>query len=293
MSAFEALTSDDFTGHLPEVLLNYGQGTGLTASSTTTGSRPPPITAVQVDGAFTEEIEGLLRLKNSRRLEMGWHLLHPDVGATALSDAELVASILLRLVSAPEYRTRLLGLKDESALSMLEIMQSVGVSFTLLGWSLALLTLDYQWLDSTPPSHPTRRTILHIMVKLSATSGQLPSSLFLEGILVDTTNDSGYKRTGGFADVYQGTYQGQPVAIKQPRFFGDIGVAHSVYGYSDLALSFLTNLCGAEALSRDSSMASAQAPLPAPFHRNGQRRYDIFNAWALFGVSLDEAWYPE
>jgi hypothetical protein len=130
------------------------------------------------------------------------------------------------------------------------------------------------------------------MVKLSATSGQLPSSLFLEGILVDTTNDSRYKRTGGFADVYQGTYQGQPVAIKQARFFGDIGVAHSVYGYSDLALSFLTNLCGAEALSRNSSMASAQAPLPAPFHRNGQRRYDTFNAWALFGVSLDEAWYP-
>jgi hypothetical protein len=65
------------------------------------------------------------------------------------------------------------------------------------------------------------------MVRLSGASGQFPRSLFLDDLQAETSADSRVERVGGFANVYRGTYHGKPVAIKQPRFFGELSVAHS------------------------------------------------------------------
>jgi hypothetical protein len=140
MSAFEALTSDDFTSHLSKVLPNSGFPASSNSQAT---SNPLPKPPIQVDGAFDREMQDLLLWKDTRQLSMEWRLLHHAFnGTSALSDAEFVAPALLRLVSAPKYRTRLLGLKDERALDLLEIMQLVRVSFTLPRWSPALLIPD-------------------------------------------------------------------------------------------------------------------------------------------------------
>jgi hypothetical protein len=52
--------------------------------------------------------------------------------------------------------------------------------------------------------------------------------LFLSKDSIDVDLDHRYP--GGFADVYKGVYDRKAVAIKQPRFFGDLALAHTVRG---------------------------------------------------------------
>jgi hypothetical protein len=54
-----------------------------------------------------------------------------------------------------------------------------------------------------------------MLVKLSTNSGVLPKDLFIQG--VNVRNDRDPDATGGFADVFLGTYKGQKVAIKRLR----------------------------------------------------------------------------
>jgi serine/threonine protein kinase len=51
-------------------------------------------------------------------------------------------------------------------------------------------------------------------VKLAASSHELPPSLFVNEIVLDSRDPSFF---GGFADVFRGTYRGIPVAVKRPR----------------------------------------------------------------------------
>jgi hypothetical protein len=70
-----------------------------------------------------------------------------------------------------------------------------------------------QYLDFAPRSHPFRRTATHLIVKIADRSNELPSSLVMDGI-IRTPHP---QICGGFADVHQGLYVGELVAIKMPR----------------------------------------------------------------------------
>lgn len=81
-----------------------------------------------------------------------------------------------------------------------------------------------------------------MLVKLSARSGQLPHSLFISKDIIEVDLD--HRLPGGFADVYKGVYAGRLVAIKQPRFFGDLALAHMVRGKVSCKEKATTKLSG-------------------------------------------------
>jgi hypothetical protein len=73
-----------------------------------------------------------------------------------------------------------------------------------------------QWLDNgSSLKHPLRRAVIYILVKLAAESGEYPPSLFITGVDVGSNRDP--VATGGLADIFRGTYQGQDVAVKRLR----------------------------------------------------------------------------
>jgi hypothetical protein len=78
-----------------------------------------------------------------------------------------------------------------------------------------------QWLDNQSPSRQDNiavyRRALYFMVKLAANSGELPPSLFLEGVEIGSSRDPTY--LGGFADIFRGRFQSSDVAVKRLRLF--------------------------------------------------------------------------
>jgi hypothetical protein len=62
-------------------------------------------------------------------------------------------------------------------------------------------------------THSFRRQATHLIVKVADRSDNLPSSLFLKGV----SRSSSEQLCGGYADVYQGMYEGGFVAIKMSR----------------------------------------------------------------------------
>jgi hypothetical protein len=75
--------------------------------------------------------------------------------------------------------------------------------------------------ESEPPS-PSRnnanalRSARQMLLELSVRSNVTPSSLFLKRIFPSTDKAIGY---GAHADVFPGTYEDQPVALKRLRVF--------------------------------------------------------------------------
>lgn len=57
--------------------------------------------------------------------------------------------------------------------------------------------------------------MIYLLVKLSSHSNQLPKSLFVEGIEIGHSRDP--TASGGFADIFCGTYAGAKVAVKRLR----------------------------------------------------------------------------
>jgi hypothetical protein len=58
-----------------------------------------------------------------------------------------------------------------------------------------------------------------MLLKLSTTSGILPRDVFIQG--VDIGPDRDPWTSGGFADVFRGTYDGQQVAVKRLRIMNE------------------------------------------------------------------------
>jgi hypothetical protein len=81
--------------------------------------------------------------------------------------------------------------------------------------SINLFADDIQWLDLSDPEHPGRRRLLYLLIKLAAASEHLPSSMFLNGVDLGDVRDPW--TTGGFADIFRGTFQGQRVVGKRLR----------------------------------------------------------------------------
>ena len=67
----------------------------------------------------------------------------------------------------------------------------------------------------TPISFP-RTYIRQLILELALKRGQVPVSLFVKDVKV-LDNES--RAAGGFADIYYGTYKGQPVALKCLRIY--------------------------------------------------------------------------
>ena len=63
-----------------------------------------------------------------------------------------------------------------------------------------------------------RQGLFIVSIRISIDLGISPLLLLHEGVECDD-KDSIF--AGGYSDVYRGTYRGQPVALKRPRFFSD------------------------------------------------------------------------
>jgi hypothetical protein len=60
------------------------------------------------------------------------------------------------------------------------------------------------------------RHALYLLVKLSANTYILPTSLFVQGVDIGSMRDP--LHGGGFADIYRGRHKGLEVAVKKLRF---------------------------------------------------------------------------
>jgi hypothetical protein len=76
-----------------------------------------------------------------------------------------------------------------------------------------------QYLDLIPDQHPRRRGATHLIIKLACQSGELPRSLFAEGVELPAHCEND-RKCGGFGDVYRGQLGRRPVAVKKPRLVG-------------------------------------------------------------------------
>lgn len=85
---------------------------------------------------------------------------------------------------------------------------------SLTGCTLNTIWID-KWLDEAPADVPHRRNIIYLFVRLAERSGELPQSLFIRGVDIGSSRDP--YRTGGFSDVFFGTYLGKNVAVKRLR----------------------------------------------------------------------------
>jgi hypothetical protein len=56
--------------------------------------------------------------------------------------------------------------------------------------------------------------VLKVLVYIATESNELPSGLFIRGVHIDSQCPAG---CGAFADVFRGTLDGQPIAIKRLR----------------------------------------------------------------------------
>jgi hypothetical protein len=116
----------------------------------------------------------------------------------------------LRGTQKVEEKARLMSLRSKAAIEVLEGLQAVRSNrvFPYCCW-LGLL----QWLNSNP-WHAQRPRALKVLVDLATSSNELPSGLFIQGIQLHSHLPDSF---GAYADVFRGTYQGHPVAVKRLR----------------------------------------------------------------------------
>lgn len=118
------------------------------------------------------------------------------LSTTKATDADQLHGLSLMQYAVQKRLTRewVLNLRDRDAICMLDVLQN--------------------WLDSES-AHPIRQRVILLLVKLAATSEQIPSTLFLRNVDLGGVRDPEFM--GGFADVFRARYRGQEVAVKRLR----------------------------------------------------------------------------
>jgi hypothetical protein len=82
-------------------------------------------------------------------------------------------------------------------------------------------------MDTASIDHRWRRRVLYLMVKVAAANHALPDQLFLQGVTFENLQDPW--KTGGFADIFQGSFVGTKVVGKRLRAYdADKEDLHSV-----------------------------------------------------------------
>jgi hypothetical protein len=135
-------------------------------------------------------------------------------GKLGASTSETCIRVVVLASISKAHRAPILALKGAAARRVLDIYQKVHSFCFAHRKPGADQRAFYQWLDNTPEDHFARRSIVYLVVKLAAHSNQLPASLFLEDVMLDSLDSHSQ---GGFADVFSGYFGGHQVAIKRPR----------------------------------------------------------------------------
>jgi hypothetical protein len=147
-------------------------------------------------------------------VDMHAEFLHASESSPTLATSIAGADTLHRLaVAFAVWSEQVIQLCGEQARRMVQILQDVSNPFIPRS-QRALIDLR-QWLDSAPQAHRFRQGAICLLVKLAATSGELPGSLFKDGIRIENSRDPTF--SGGCADIFRGTFEGQVVALKRPR----------------------------------------------------------------------------
>ncbi|KAG9221765.1 hypothetical protein CCMSSC00406_0006708 [Pleurotus cornucopiae] len=116
------------------------------------------------------------------------------------ADDEEIHNVLGVVLLTPELTSRALELRDSEAETLLDLLQSM---------------LDKGFLFNILDTETIRKTH-NLIYRLSKACGIFPSSVMVEDVVnVEPTAVNG----GGYADIFRGSYQGKPVALKRLRIF--------------------------------------------------------------------------
>jgi hypothetical protein len=132
-----------------------------------------------------------------------------------------------------------------------------------------------QWLELAPPTHPFRQRALCLLVKLSATSGELPRSLFVDDVHISDSRDPIFH--GGCADIFRGTRRGLLVAVKRPRVTDVASNPRAVSRYWPATMTNETYWIEAS-LSGSVGLAPAKAPARSAVHRHRCPHFPFYRA---------------
>ncbi|KDQ53252.1 hypothetical protein JAAARDRAFT_137568, partial [Jaapia argillacea MUCL 33604] len=121
----------------------------------------------------------------------------------------------------------------------------------------------------SPFNEHSRQTAYRTIIRLSQRCQKLPPSLFVEGTLLT----SGLITGGGFADIYQGQYRDQTVAIKRMRMFhggaAEIIRARKVLFREALVWQRLKDPCILPFMGIDADLFTGQFCMISPWMSNG------------------------
>jgi hypothetical protein len=132
------------------------------------------------------------------------------------SCTEDVIDALANVVMPAPSHDWLRHIRGDNLLLIMNILQDVSRR-----WPFAFIRLiEGEWLDISSTSRPLRRKILYVLAKLCIASSRIPSSMYIQGVYI--ISGPWY---GGYADIYQGVYQGKLVAVKMPRY--SQGISHT------------------------------------------------------------------
>jgi hypothetical protein len=179
----------------------------------------------------------------------------------------------------------MLQLSGEEAQVVVDAIQLVSPTVALSPSLLRYLYLLRKTLDELRLGDEFYRHALYLLVKLASNSNILPTSLFVSGVDIGAVRDPIHG--GGFADIYQGRFEGMDVAVKKLRFHGgDREQLHRVRRVPHLTRYLATHSSHIGFLPRSSRLASTKPSERVALHRRGCGHIHVYELH-VHGVALD------